>query len=241
MIRERELAEEKEDLDDFMRSIHDYLEQPAATEKEDSFKNEILGYLSLIEERPRESFKLPELKVGKISKDLFSHRGKPETKDKEKAVGKLDTSALFHSGDDFKKPAAAAVSVSGDACKNARAVLEDKISSSNRDIGALKNYNKRKIVGVREATSEEAGSKVASKTTREWKWKSKKPEVAALQQFVESSGRHMGAGGIVNRKRNEATMELEKKSEELAKNLEAKEREFQGGFERHDSKLTSSS
>ena len=232
LIRERELAEEKEDFDAFMRSIHDYLEQPAASEKEDSFKNEILGYLSLIEERPRESFKLPELKVGKISKDHFSHQGKPEMKDKEKAVGKLDTSAMFHTTDDFKKPTAAAVSVSGDACKSARAVLENRISSStpNKEVGALKNYNKRKIVdvGVREVTSEEAGDRKGKKT--EWKWKSKKPEVAALQQFVESKRRDIGCGGgIVNRKRNEATMELEKKSEELAKNLEAKEREFQGG------------
>ena len=57
-------------------------------------------------------------------------------------------------------------------------------------------------------------------------------EIAALQRFVKDnerdlSGSSCGDGGIVNRRRNEATMELEKKSEELAKNLEAKEREFQ--------------
>ena len=56
-------------------------------------------------------------------------------------------------------------------------------------------------------------------------------EIAALQRFVKDNERDLsgssGGGSIVNRRRNEATMELEKKSEELAKNLEAKEREFQ--------------
>ena len=56
-------------------------------------------------------------------------------------------------------------------------------------------------------------------------------EIAALQQFVKDNERDLsgsgGDGNIVNRRRNEATMELEKKSAELAKNLEAKEREFQ--------------
>ena len=56
-------------------------------------------------------------------------------------------------------------------------------------------------------------------------------EIAALQRFVKDNERDLsgssGDGGIVNRRRNEATMELEKKSEELAKNLEAKEKEFQ--------------
>ena len=56
-------------------------------------------------------------------------------------------------------------------------------------------------------------------------------EIAALQRFVKDNERDLsgsiGGGGIVNRMRNDATMELEKKSEELAKNLEAKEREFQ--------------
>ena len=51
-----------------------------------------------------------------------------------------------------------------------------------------------------------------------------------MQEFVKSNERDMrGGGGIVNRRRNEATMALEKKSEELAKNLEAKEREFEVG------------
>ena len=62
--------------------------------------------------------------------------------------------------------------------------------------------------------------------TRDTIWSSSHP----VQEFVKSNERDMsGGGGIVNRRRNEATMALEKKSEELAKNLEAKEREFEVG------------
>ena len=211
-----------------MRGVHDYLEQPAATEKEGALKSEILGYLSLIEERPRESFKLPEIRVGKISKDIFTDQGRQKkigNKDGAAAVGKLDTSAMFQASSDemSKNPA---VSVSKDGCKSVRAALEHKMSGTNESI-TLKNYTKKRIVdiGVRETVAEKSKG---SKKQTEWKWKNKGSEIAALRQFVESNERDLSGGGsIVNRRRNEATMELEKKSEELAKNLEAKEREFQ--------------
>ena len=178
MLRERDLAEEREDLDDFMKGVHDYLERPTATEKEGALKSEILGYLSLIEDRPRESFKLPELRVGKIPKDIFSDRERPEnTGNKESIVGKLDTSAMFQAPDETKKPA---VSVSKDGCKSVRAALEHKMSGTNNESVTLKNYAKKRIVdiGVRE-TAAEVGKE--SKKT-DWKWKKKGPEIAALQE-----------------------------------------------------------
>ena len=242
MLRERDLAEEREDVDDFMKGVHDYLERPAATEKEGALKSEILGYLSLIEDRPRESFKLPEMRVGKIPKDLFSDHGRPDTMaSKEAVVGKLDTSSMFQAPDDTKKPT---VSVSQDSCKSVRAALEHKMlgqNNNNNESLVLKNYTKKRIVDidVRE-TAAEVGQE-CKKT--EWKWKNKGPEIAALQRFVKTNERDLsggggggGGGGIVNRRRNEATMELEKKSEELAKNLEAKEREFQVGVSIFQSK-----
>ena len=239
MLRERDIAEEKEDLDDFLKDVNDYLEQPAATEKEGALKSEILGYLSLIEERPKESFKLPEIRVGKIPKDLFSDHGRPDTMaSKEAVVGKLDTSSMFQAPDDTKKPT---VSVSQDSCKSVRAALEHKMlgqNNNNNESLALKNYTKKRIVDidVRE-TAAEVGQE-CKKT--EWKWKNKGPEIAALQRFVKTNERDLSGGGdggsIVNRRRNEATMELEKKSEELAKNLEAKEREFQVGVSIFQSK-----
>ena len=239
MLRERDLAEEREDVDDFMKGVHDYLERPAATEKEGALKSEILGYLSLIEDRPRESFKLPEMRVGKIPKDLFSDHGRPDTMaSKEAVVGKLDTSSMFQAPDDTKKPT---VSVSQDSCKSVRAALEHKMlgqNNNNNESLALKNYTKKRIVDidVRE-TAAEVGQE-CKKT--EWKWKNKGPEIAALQRFVKTNERDLSGGGdggsIVNRRRNEATMELEKKSEELAKNLEAKEREFQVGVSIFQSK-----
>ena len=230
MLRERDIAEEKEDLDDFLKDVNDYLEQPAATEKEGALKSEILGYLSLIEERPKESFKLPEIRVGKIPKDVFLDQVRPEqigSREGAAAVGKLDTSAMFQASDETKKPV---VSVSKDGCKSVRAALEHKMSGTinNNESVTLKNYTRKRIVHIGANATETAAEEGRECKKTEWKWKNKGPEIAALQQFVRSNKQDL-SGGIVNRRRNEATIELEKKSEELAKNLEAKEREFQVG------------
>ena len=182
LFRERDLAEEREDVDDFMRGVHAYLERPAATEKEGALRTEILGYLSLIEDEPRPKrereggLKPPEMRVGKLAKDVFSpsdsDQGRTENAPNV-AVGKLDTSAMFKTATEETKNKPV-VAVSKDGCRSVRAALEHKMSEANNNSESvnLKNYTKKRIVDVGFAEMPSKEAKQSNKKT-EWKWKNK--------------------------------------------------------------------
>jgi hypothetical protein len=213
------------DVDEFMINVHKYLQKPTASEKEDIFKSSIIGYLQLIEDKSEageRKTELPHKTIGKLSKDSLELQGTDcSLRAREIGVGKLDTSLFQIAAPGKNNERKDIKSMTKSGCDSIKTMLESKQSNVAQNV-TLKNYKKKRLVDFGlDQTVDVNSSSLGRKT--DWKWKAKKPEIQALQQYVKREA--LGAQ-IVKKAYSQNTEELERKTRDLDKIMQDKELEF---------------
>eukprot|EP00092_Neocalanus_flemingeri_P039775 GFUD01043315.1.p1 GENE.GFUD01043315.1~~GFUD01043315.1.p1 ORF type:complete len:2211 (+),score=819.60 GFUD01043315.1:247-6879(+) len=186
--KNKDLLMEDEEFENYLETIHKYVEEKDTDETESCFKDTIIAYLDLIDENPRKKVKTNKASKPKKTfsvntaamKDLLEGNNQSEAlvTNKDINIRKLDTSFLFKENEDEKlneKPI-----ISQDNIRS----MKVKYEVLGADEGPKELYSmKRKLI----AAKPDVDSMSWKKQQVEHQWKYKQKGIEELQQFIKQN------------------------------------------------------
>ena len=179
-------ADDEEQYVKYIESVHSYLDKEDRNETETIFKDTILAYLDLIDDKPwkkTESLALKSssnLLVGTMRgklKGIENHQ-KEVAQPQERLIGKVDASFLLKpEHEDAKRNSD---SMTTDLCSN----LKSKFENIHGEEEPVQLYSmKRKLIPVKS----DIDSMAWKKQQTEYQWKYKQKNISELQDFLKKA------------------------------------------------------